>query len=122
MLKAIYYMHFALWRACRASKDPSFGEFRVQALLMLLEASFVAGLLFLTVGDQLVNLSLPVYTVATVAPMLILNIYLFWDPKKRKPFEAEFARYPPNRRRRLDALTLLAAIGAVLLPIIVLSK
>jgi hypothetical protein len=118
MLKAFHYLHFALWRACRASRDASFGEFRVQALLGLIEINFVSGVLFLIPGDHVANLNLPAYLLATVVPLFALNVYLFWDAKKREKYEWEFAMYPLTRRRTLDVLTFLVAIGAIFLPVI----
>ena len=119
MLKAIYYLHFALWRACRASKDASFGEFRVQVLLVLIEVNFVAGFLSLVMERQIQYLNLAAYVAVTCAPILALNGYLFWNPKKRQKFEREFATYPQSRRRRLDALTIVVSVGAIFFPVIV---
>lgn len=118
MLKAFYYLHFALWRACRASKDPSFGEFRVQTLLLMIEGGFVSGLLLLVMERQVANLNVAVYVMATVTPLLTLNVYLFWNPKKSRKYETEFATYPLSRRRKLDALTAVISVGAIFLPVI----
>ena len=119
MMKAIYYLYFALWRACRASKDPALGEFRVGALLIMIEASFAFGLLSLFAGGRLGEMSLVAVVAIIVLPLLVLNWYLFGDVKKRRPYEREFATYARLRRIGLDVATLVAVFGAMALPVVV---
>lgn len=118
MLKALYYLHFVLWRACRASRDAHFGIFRVQVLLLMVQVSFLAGVLFLITGDRALNIGMPAYLLLTVAPALALNVYLFGDARKCERYESEFAKYPQSRRCALDALAVFVSIGAVLMPVI----
>lgn len=119
MLKGFYYLYYALWRACRASKDPSFGEFRVQVLLSVIEMGFISGFLLMVMERQVANMTVAAFVVATVAPLLALNVYLLWNPKKRKKYEREFATYSKRRRRSLDAVCLVLSVGAMFFPIIV---
>src|SRR5688572_17111896 len=106
LLKSFYYLYFVLWRLCRASKDKSFGELRVNSLLMLIEAHFVSGLLYLFMWGRIGDIHPVLYIVGTVAPLLIMNMYLF-ESKRRSQYEQEFVRYSKKKRQKADILAAL---------------
>lgn len=118
LLKAFYYLYFFLWRLCRASKDKSFGEFRVNVLLMLIEANFVFGLHYLLMGKRIGDLNRELYVVVTVGVLLAMNMYLFGSERKRAHYEREFKKYSKDKQRKADILAVLTCLGALLLPLI----
>jgi hypothetical protein len=119
LLKSFYYLYFVLWRLCRASKDKSFGELRVNSLLMLIEAHFVSGLLYLLMWGRIGDINLVLYVVSTVVPLLVMNMYLFGSELKRSQYEREFVKYSQDKRRKADMLAVLAFLGAILVPFII---
>lgn len=119
MLKDFYYLYYFLWRLCRASKDKSFGEFRVNSLLMLIEVNFVFGLIYFFLREQTGDINFVLYVVGMVTPLLVMNMYLFGSELKRAQYEREFKKYSQDKRRKADILAALACLFAFLLPLIV---
>jgi hypothetical protein len=119
MLKGFYYLYFALSRLCRASQDKSFGEFRVHVLLMLIEINLVFGLIYFLKRERIGDLDPTLYVIGMVLPLVAMNNNLFASGQKRSRYEQEFRKYPERKRRTADVATLLACIGALLLPFVV---
>ena len=120
LLKGFYYLYFVLSRLCRASKDKAWGDFRVHILLMIVEVNFVFGLLYSVLREQFGELNRHLYVIGMVLPLLAMNLYLFANDQKRRSYEREFLKYPRNKRRAADVITVLACLGALLFPLMVL--
>ncbi len=118
LLKSFYYVHFVLSRLCRASKDKTFGEYRVNVLLLLAEINFVFGVLYLLMRERFGDISYPVY-IGMFTPLFALHFYVFGNDRKRAEYEREFKNYSQSKRWKADILAVLVWFIAFFLPVIV---
>ncbi len=111
-LVPLYYLHDFMWRLCRASKDPRFGQFRVHLLILFVQVAALTTAVTLIARALHMDDAIAPTVILSVLVMTVLNEYLFSSESRRSPYARLFRQLSAPRRRFADTAT--AAVAALL--------
>lgn len=118
---AVRYLYYCFYRLCRAHKDPRFGEFRTESLLMVFQVPFVAGCLGLLFRERLMDVHKWFFVAAVWVPVVLANLLWLGSTDEREAYMRSFANIPTRRRRLLDVAAGLFCLASITLALVTLQ-